>query len=355
MNSIIIIPALDPDPHLIAYTDDLIRSGASQILIVNDGSSSDKKAIFDELSLRPECHILTHKINRGKGRALKDAFSYVLNTDAYKGKPVITADSDGQHLVPDILHMDACMTRLSETEKDYLVLGCRCFDEDHVPWRSRFGNRLTSALFKLLYHETVTDTQTGLRGISNHMLEAFSRLEGERFEYEMNMLIDASLRKIPIKTVEIETVYLDHNTGSHFRPLVDSFRVYRILFGTFLKYSISSLVSALLDLSVFALADHLLAEGPRHILTATIIARILSSLFNYWCNKNLVFESGKNTAVSFLQYYTLCIVVMFCSAGLVTLFSPLPIPNTVIKIFVDAVLYVFNYIIQKRFIFKRAS
>lgn len=353
MKSIIVIPALNPSEKLIAYTDELIRCGAEHIVIVNDGSSKEHEPIFEQLERRSECRILVHKTNMGKGRALKDAFSYILGQKAWTGKSVITADSDGQHLACDLLRLDERMGEEPALKASCLYLGCRNFDREQIPWRSRFGNQVTSVLFRLLYRTSITDTQTGLRGIPYELLEPFSQLKGERFEYEMNMLTDAALQGIPIETIEIETVYLDNNTESHFRPIMDSFQIYRILLGNFLKYCFSSLLSALLDLLLFMAAERLLPSGPYQILTATVIARLFSSLFNYWYNKTRVFQDTGGAGTSIYKYYGLCIAVMLVSAGSVTLLSPLPVPNALLKVLVDTILYFFNYYIQKYYIFKR--
>lgn len=350
MNSIIVIPALNPPERLIPYIDELIQSGVKHVIVVDDGSSESQQWIFDRLRQREECIVLVHKTNLGKGRALKDAFSFVLNRKDWEGASVITADSDGQHLVSDILRLDA---RMQETAKcsPCLFLGCRNFEKENIPWRSRFGNRLTSVLFRLLYKASVMDTQTGLRGIPYELLGPLSGLKGERFEYEMNMLTDAALKKIPFEIVEIETVYLDNNSESHFRPVTDSFRIYKILLGNFFRYCLSSVLSSLLDLLIFSIAVRLITAGPWQILAATVTARIFSSLFNYCCNRKLVFKDCEDVRTSLLKYYTLCIFVMFCSAGLVTFFSFLPVSKTVIKIVVDSILYLFNYYIQRHFIF----
>ena len=198
MKSIIVIPALNPPDTLLSYVQELKSAGAGPILIVNDGSSPDKADIFDRLSALPSCTVLTHSVNLGKGRALKDAFSYILNQETWKGCCVITADSDGQHLPCDILRLEARMQELSASRQDFLVLGCRNFHQEQVPFRSRFGNLLTCTLFRLLYGIRVSDTQTGLRGISYGLLSRFCGLSGERFEYEMNMLAYSALAKIPV-------------------------------------------------------------------------------------------------------------------------------------------------------------
>ncbi len=352
MKSILVIPALNPPAHLLEYVDQLIASGAEHLVLVDDGSASEYKPIFEKLSEHPQCHILTHTVNQGKGRALKDAFAYILEQPQWAGLGVITADSDGQHLATDIRRMDQEMEELHRKEDRFLLLGCRNFHQGDVPFRSRFGNLLTCSLFRLLYGVSVTDTQTGLRGISWDLLSHMCQLSGERFEYEMNMLTDAALSKTPVHTLEISTVYLDNNSESHFNPLVDSIKIYRILFGTFLKYAVSSLFSSLVDLVCFTAAELLLPAGAYRILEATVIARIISSLVNFSCNKKLVFSDKGSTGSTLPKYYALCVVVMLCSAGLVSLFSFLPVPPTLIKIVVDTVLYLLNYQIQRRYIFK---
>ena len=164
MKSIIVIPALNPPEQFVSYVDELIASGAEHLLLVDDGSSPEKKAIFETLEKHPQCTVLTHPVNMGKGRALKDAFAYILEQPQWKGLGVITADSDGQHLPADVLRLDQKMAELHAFDKSAIVLGCRNFHQDDVPLRSSFGNLITSALFHLLYGVKVTDTQTGLLG-----------------------------------------------------------------------------------------------------------------------------------------------------------------------------------------------
>ena len=94
-------------------------------------------------------------MNQGKGQALKTAFTYIQEQNIYG--TVVTADADGQHKVWDIFRT---ANKASENPNK-LILGVRAFS-GKVPLRSRFGNSLTKALFKLQTGVGVTDTQTGL-------------------------------------------------------------------------------------------------------------------------------------------------------------------------------------------------
>ena len=349
MKTVIIIPSLDPDDKLIGYVGELIEAGQKNILLIDDGSSKERRKYFDEIRDRYGVKILTHHINMGKGRALKDAFNYCL-TEIPDCEGVITVDSDGQHSVKDVLRMAEDL----EEHRDSLILGARNFRKSNVPFKSEYGNRITRNIVKLLYGGNITDTQTGLRALSYDILPSFLTLEGERFEYETGMLIEALRQHIPIREVEIETIYIEENKGSHFRPLQDSWKIYKLILGTFLKYSIVSLISAALDLGIFHIIASLLsgAKLGEMVWIATVGARIVSSLFNYTANKNVVFGSGKGVA-TLVKYYILCIVQMCLSALLVWLLAGvIGLPKVLIKAVVDTVLFFLSFRIQKAWVFR---
>lgn len=349
-NVSVIIPALDPDESLISYVAQLAGAGYAHIILVDDGSAAEKRHIFSSLQERHGCILLRHAVNMGKGRALKDAFNYYLTHLADECFGVITADSDGQHAAEDVVRVEQAMRE----HPDSLVLGARDFDDPNVPFKSRNGNKITKRVMKLLYGGDIQDTQTGLRGIPNALLALYLTSYGERFEYETAMLIETLRKKIPIEHVPIRTIYMDGNSGTHFRPFADSWAIYKLIFGTFFKYSLSSLSAAVIDLALFQLL--LLCVGgvspDAGILIATVGARICSSLVNYYMNRTLVFSAKKSGGRTFLKYYVLCAVQMLCSAGLVALLCRLiPLPELVAKLIVDVVLFCVSFQIQRVYIF----
>lgn len=358
-SSVVIIPSLDPEKGLIEYVNKLIEAGFHKIIIVDDGSCIEKRAIFDELEKKAECILVRHAINLGKGRALKNAFNAYLNlpdVDSYCG--VITVDSDGQHTIEDVIRVSGRLASDASVGNNTLMLGSRNFDQENVPFKSKFGNKITRVTFNLLHGVKISDTQTGLRGIPTDVVKHVIDLSGERFEYETNMLIVAARSGIEIEEIPIETVYENNNEGTHFNPFRDSVAIYKLLFGTFFKYVLSSLSSFLIDIAVFQFALTLLKNGmtqeAKAIIIATVIARIISSAYNYAINRSLVFHSSSGKLVSFIKYYILVILQLSCSAGLVVLFyNILGIPETVVKIIVDSVLFLVSYQIQKRVIFKK--
>ena len=219
----IVIPSYEPDERLIELLDNLTDSGFEDILIVDDGSGMEYRHIFDEAEKKFDCKILRHHVNMGKGRALKDAFNYLLNNEKDM-IGCITADSDGQHTARDI---KKCMD-IMILNKQSLVLGSRDFTDDNVPAKSMFGNQITRKIMKVLYGVDVSDTQTGLRGIPRDFMKVLVNVDGERFEFETNMLV-ATKKKCKIIEVPIETIYdSKDNHSTHFNPIKDSIRIYRI-------------------------------------------------------------------------------------------------------------------------------
>lgn len=354
-HAVILIPSLHPDDKLHTYVKDLIAHGFLRIVVVDDGSGPSYSHFFEELKQYPECEVLGYEVNQGKGYALKYGMRHV--QAAYPDTPgVVTADSDGQHTAPDCIKIAEVMI----AQPDKLVLGSRDFSLGFIPPKSRFGNRMTSFFFKILYGSWLPDTQTGLRGISSELMPRIAEIPGYRFEYEMNMLIHAAGWHIDFEIVPIETIYHNANEGTHFRPLHDSWRIYKLLFGNFFKFASTSALSTLLDHALFNMLDRWLVPSFfRHVnplfantvLVSTVIARICSSLFNYRVNKDFVFKVKKNKH-SLPRYIILVILVMLASAFLVeSLHVSLGMDQGIAKVLVDTVLFFINYRITKAWVF----
>ncbi len=345
--TIIIIPSLSPDERLLETIKAIKAYGFYKIIIVNDGSTSQYDEYFNQAG-KLDAIILKHNENKGKGRALKTAFSYVLkNYPECTG--VVTADSDGQHRAEDIYR---CAKALRENA-GALVLGSRDFKKEDIPFKSRYGNIITCKVFSFFTGISVSDTQTGLRAIPVSALEALQEVEGERFEYETNMLLKTKDLLIPIIEVPIETIYIEENKNTHFKPIIDSIKIFSLFF----KFILSSLTSFVVDIFLFSILTHLLKEKVPdfYILIATAVSRVVSSLYNYSVNKVGVFGRGtKDTKGSLLRYYALAVIQMAASAGLVWAWHVLwPLNETVIKIAVDCMLFLISFQIQREWVFKK--
>lgn len=350
MNVTIVLPSLNPDGKLNTVVNGLLEAGFRDIVIVNDGSDEAHMEPFRQASAHPEVTLLTHEVNKGKGRALKTAFSYILE-HRKDTAGVVTVDGDNQHTPRDI---KACAGKMLQ-DNNKVILGCRDFCGKDVPWKSRVGNVATSLVFRLLCRIKISDTQTGLRAIPFQYLPLLCEVEGERFEYETQMLFAFKKHKIEFEEVTIETVYLEDNASTHFHPIRDSLKIYRIIF----KFMISSGASFLIDYGIYTLLVFLIGGGLSRrlrLFIAVFGARAVSSACNYTMNKKAVFCSRASVGKSLAKYYALCVVQTALSYGFVYLLSSLckanPFLEIVLKLLVDVVLFTLSYRIQKKWVFQ---
>lgn len=350
--AVILIPSLEPDNRLPAYIRRLKEGGFAHIVVVDDGSSEAYQRIFDEVGAVEDTVVLHHEVNKGKGVALKTGYKYIMeNLPEISG--VITADADGQHTVED------CLRLAEELEKGEraLYLGSRDFNLENIPPKSRFGNKMTSVVFRLLYGQYLPDTQTGLRAFRKEELPFMINVEGERFEYEMKVLIACSRAGIPMIPVMIETIYEDENKGTHFHPIRDSWRIYKVILGSFFKFMASSLTCVAIDQGIFNLLNLVIfANGSKKdagiILMCTIIARVISATVNFLLNRSFVFGKDGNAGKAFIKYLILCICIMLLSAAGTWLLGLTGMSSTVAKLITDTILYFASYRFQQQWVFK---
>ncbi len=351
-NCIVIIPMLNPDHKAKEVIDGVIKKGFKKVVVVDDGSAPQYKEPFEYAKTKPECVVLTHEVNKGKGRALKTAFSYIME-NMPDCDSVVTVDGDNQHKPDDIYK---CV-KLCFENPDALVLGCRDFSGLDLPLRSKIGNNITTFIFKTACGVKISDTQTGLRVIPAKYLKAMTEIDGERYEYETNMLLSLKKYHIPYMQQSIETIYIEDNESSHFNPIVDSIKIYKVIF----KYMFSSLTASLIDLlmfTIFLAVFNDFFDNKVAILISTILARIISSLANCIINKAVVFKSNSSMSKVLVRYYILCVcqtaISYFGVAGLTKLLGigKLAILVTIVKMIVDTILFFVSYRIQKSWVYK---
>lgn len=353
INSVsVIIPAYKPDEKMINTLNELVSAGFTDLLVVDDGSGEEYHELFRQVSSIPQCTLLRHSVNRGKGAALKTAMAFFMDNRPDQAG-VVTADADGQHLTEDIISASKAML-----ETNTVVLGCRDFSQPDVPSSNRMGNRITIGVFRLFFGMKIGDTQTGLRAFPRDTLPIIMTAKGDRYEFETYMLFLMNQHKMSHNEVKISTVYIEENKSSHFRIVRDSIRIYALI----LKYLLSSVASSIIDEGVFFLLK-LLFGGLTAVLfipttfIAAALARVISSIFNYLVNAKVVFEgqTGKSTLI---KYYILAAAQIIISTCIVYMFEHIfcvqsALLITLIKIIVDTVLFFFSFRIQHRWVFRK--
>ncbi len=355
----IVIPALNPNERMVSLVKQLKEKGFENIILVDDGSEIERRKYFKICKEEHNCRIIRHVINFGKGIALKSAFNHILeNRPDLAG--TVTVDCDGQHVVEDI---DTC-ARLVAEHPDKLILGCRQFDDKDIPFRSRFGNKFTKHFIRLLCGINVADTQTGLRGMSRMLIQDyFAQTKGERFEYEMNMLLCARENQIDIHEFPIQTIYLENNESSHFNPFLDSIRIYKV----FVKFLLSSFSSFIIDITLFYLlgllfrpiigdkleVSFLWIQMPLLTLLRSTLSRLGSSLYNFTINKRQVFRNDSHDWGILVRYYVLCICQLILSTVLVEHALTFIFSRTIRKCIIDTILFTISFQIQREWVFAK--
>lgn len=352
MRTVVIVPSLNPDEKMVNTVKGIIEGGFDDIIVVNDGSGQEYLWAFEEVAKLPQVTVLTHEVNRGKGRAMKTAFEYVLN-NRKDVLGVITVDADGQHLPKDIR---ACVNAM-EAEPDKVILGVRDFSQPQVPFKSKAGNNITKTVFRLACGIKISDTQTGLRAVPFQHLPLMLQIEGDRYEYETNQLLVMKKAGVGFSEVVIDTVYIDDNASSHFHPFRDSFRIYMTIF----KFIGSSIASFLLDILLFTLINLLIGDSMNtgvRLAIATVGARVCSAFFNYYVNRKVVFQSDATIQKSLPRYAILAVCQLAVSYLLVNIVAEQILDlgasflETVIKMIVDFVLFLISYQFQQRWVFR---
>ena len=220
MKYVPVIPCYNPPEVFSNIILELYSMGVRDVIIIDDGSNN--KRIFS-IANKKGYTVIEHNTNKGKGEAIKSGIRYYKKHFINKYKGIVMIDCDGQHRVWD---MDKVGQEMIYSDK--FTMGVRNFNIDDVPFRNKMGNKITSLVFKWMFGVYIKDTQTGLRGVPNRLSDTVLNIDGERYEYEINMLIDIVKMKEEIKEVEIETVY-DNNRKrySYFNPFKDSYRIYK--------------------------------------------------------------------------------------------------------------------------------
>lgn len=341
--TVVAIPAYEPGTRLLDLADALrARDPSLRIVVVDDGSGVGSAPVFASLESMG-IPVLSHGANRGKGAALRTLFRYV--RAEHPGEVVVTADADGQHTPEDIVRV----ARETEGHGSALVLGVRDFTGPDIPARSRFGNAVSTSLFGLATGERIGDTQTGLRGLPADALPWAIGLPGDRFEYETVMLLRARKAGLAIRQVPIETVYLEQNRSSHFRPLRDSARVMAPLAGF--------LASSLLAAGIDALLLWAFVAATGWLQGSIVAARLISASVNFTVNRTWVFGRGGERGAlgsELARYAALAAGILAANVALMTALDAIGVGLVLSKVLTEVTLWAVAFAAQRLWVFARA-
>ena len=201
---------------------------------------------------------------------------------------------------------------------------------------------------------TIAKIESGENDVTQSKLRRFAQVPGDRYEYEINMLLTAAQSGMPIQEEWIETVYLDDNASSHFNPFKDSLKIYLCI----LKFSASSLLAFVIDYVLALLLKALTASWPAALSLnfSVIAARLVSGTVNFTVNRRVVFKGNETLGKAILKYAALAAVVLALNLALMHLLTiRLGWPFALSKILVEIALFCMNFVVQGKFVYRKRS
>lgn len=354
LKHIIIIPSLNPNQRLISLVDELIDTKICRIVIVNDGSDMTCSSIFERLNNYKDVVVLNHKTNLGRGAALKTAFSYCIGNfkDCFG---VVTATDDGQYKASEIIKV----AQESERFQSCLILGERPLDETNTSKIDYIGNKALRQAFRFLYDLKMSDPRTELRAIPMSELSWILKIKGQRYEYEVNMLIQAKRRNVKIKQIPIKISSFNLSEKSHYKTISDTTRIVMIFLLNICLYSAASVLSIVIDVGTFFICNTFIfskVDVAFRLFMSTVISRTLSSMWDFSINRKFFTKGVGEFKTHLVRYYTLWFCQMMTSYFLLyMLHSVIKINASILKGMVDIFLAIISYKIQLRYVFSNTK
>lgn len=342
----VIIPAYNPRPDLASFVRELMALGMHAVVVTYAASAAGNKPVPDALSSLEHCHVLQlEHTGHSRGRALKAGFSYIRdNLPDLSG--IVTVDMDQPVTAQDVF----TVAQAIETDRNEILLGC--FAKNRVV-PEPVASRIIRVSFALLAGIRVADPRTGLRGFPVSMLPWLLDHHPDQDGSEPGLLLVARRYGIGIRQVMLEPA---QRQPAQRISLAGFMRIYALL----IMFSLSSLVSYLFDIGIYALLIGTVFSKSQNdgtaILFSTVAARVFSSLLNFAINKRIVFRDLRSDHTILVRYITLTLLRMFASyAGVYALTTALGADSRIVKIGVDLILFFIGFRVQQNWVFSRQA
>lgn len=210
----VLIPTYNNIKTIVQVVDDVLKY-ADDVLVVNDGSTDGTHQV---LTHKTGIQYISYPSNKGKGYAILTGIRQALEQGF---EYVITIDADGQHFAGDI----PVFVEAVEKEPGTLWIGARNLQADNMPGKNTFANKFSNFWFKVETGISLQDTQSGFRIYPIQRLKNI-RLLTRRYEFEVEVIVRAAWKGIPVSNVPIHVYYPPQEERvSHFRPFQDFTRI----------------------------------------------------------------------------------------------------------------------------------
>jgi cyclopropane fatty-acyl-phospholipid synthase-like methyltransferase/glycosyltransferase involved in cell wall biosynthesis len=336
----VLIPVFRPKEEMAGFVLALIDSGLSRVVIVDDGSDPQHLDLLQRLKEIPSVTVLRHLVHLGRGAAIRTGINY-FGVEQPSCRGIVLVDTDRECPMEDVLKV----ARTFLDHPNSLVLGVYA-DGKGRTLKSKLQRRAVRSAYRFMVRRRIGDHPTGLRGIPSRFFPFLLTLSSNGYEYEMDMLVELSLRGVSFVEVPISFTDKRIDQKAGFRPVVDSLRNVFV----FLRFILASLTTAGIDLAVFSFSYYL----SRNILLSVFLARIVAGVFNYTVCRTLVFRSRKSIVKSLVEYAFLVSTMAMISYSVLTAAVIVLGANVYFaKILIEAILFAANFAIQQSVIFSR--
>lgn len=200
-----------------------------RVIAIDDGSTDGTADELQRLQRRLPIKVVRHTENQGKGASLWDGMQRAVAEGA---DAVITMDGDGQHRADDIPLLAAA----AENHPDRLIIGARLRQREAMPPIRRFGNRMADFWISWAAGWPIIDTQSGFRLYPSTLIRRLqtARQHAPGFVFESELLIDTTRAGVVPLAVPIDAIYRADGRESHYRPIVDTLLIIRMVAGKLL-------------------------------------------------------------------------------------------------------------------------
>jgi glycosyltransferase involved in cell wall biosynthesis len=198
---IIVIPAYNEEATVAQVVRDAVRV-ADAVVVVDDGSRDHTSSLASEAG----AIVVRHAVNRGLGGALGTGLAAAVKLGA---DAVVTMDADGQHRAADAARI---FERMSKGDVDF-VIGSRMLggqEGSKMPIHRVLFNGVGNVLTYLLFGVWVTDSQSGLRGLSRRAAETVD-LRTNGMEVSSEFIKEVREKRWPIAEISIPAIYTEYS------------------------------------------------------------------------------------------------------------------------------------------------
>ena len=197
----VIIPVYNESKVICDVIDGIHKAGDYISIVVDDGSSDDTT----NQARKNGMLVIRHKINRGKGAAVKTG---VMVANLLDADVIVTMDGDGQHAPEDL---ELLIRPIISGEFD-VVLGSRLLDRDEMPFVKVIANSIGNFFTWIFYGILVSDSQSGFRAYSQYAALIIDT-KADKYEYDSKVIREIKNNRLRFTEIPVRTLYTDYSMG----------------------------------------------------------------------------------------------------------------------------------------------